>query len=185
MEALELAVELDIHTVTFHMGHESHLLCRPQDVYSRNLEFAKRATAFAEKHRIEIGYENGGSIDLFKRYISDVGSPNFGLLWDIGHATMHRGANTEVALRWAEAFKGKMVEVHAHNVIGWTANSSILDHQGFEEGTFLDMRAIFQKLKDIGFDRPIIFEILGPYARQALEKCKRAKDIILEIENAP
>ncbi|MBM4043921.1 MAG: sugar phosphate isomerase/epimerase [Planctomycetes bacterium] len=181
VEALEFAAELGIPTVTFHMGGPAHILCDPEKVYARNLEFAKRATAFAEKHGLSIGYENGGSIDLFKRYIKDVNSPAFGLLWDIGHATMHKGGNTGVALRWAEAFRGQMVEIHAHNVLGWTANMSILDHHGFEEGTFLDMRAIFRKVKQIGYDRPIIFEILGPRAHPALDKCKRAKEIILDV----
>jgi len=180
MEALEFATELNIKTVTFHMGRPSHILCRPEDVHSRNLDFALRAAAFAAERGMRVGYENGADIKLFRRMIDEVGSDSFGLLWDMGHAVMHKGGDTAVALRWIENFRGRIVEVHAHNVMGWTAGSSILDHQGFDEGTFLDMRAIFRRLKEVNYDGPIIFEIIGPYARQALEKCKRAKEIVME-----
>ena len=51
----------------------------------------------------------------------------------------------------------------------------------FDDGNCLDMETIFGRLKDIGFDGPIILEILENTPEKIIESSVNARNMICEI----
>lgn len=181
LEAIEFAHDLGSRYVTYHLGRPSSAIDDPHRVLECNVEFGKRASDLAEKYDIILGMENGNDIARFKETIDRIDRDNFGLLLDIGHAVMNPRGDTDTVLEWIEAFAGKIVEVHAHNVLSWAAvGAHAIDHQAFDAGTCLDMPVIFKALKQARFEGPIIFEIVEPTADQVITKCKEAREVIVE-----
>ena len=180
LEAIEFAHDLGSRYVTYHLGRASSAIDDPRRVLECNVGFGKRASDLAAEYGIMLGMENGNDIAWFKETIDRIDRGNFGLLLDIGHAVMDPRGNTPTVLRWIEAFAGKIVEVHAHDVLSWAAvGQHAIDHQAFDAGTCLDMPVIFRALKQAGFEGPIIFEIVEPRADQVIAKCREAREVIV------
>ena len=110
---------------------------------------------------------------------------------DIGQVMMGRrgemtgmlGGATDLVLQWIDELgAGSIVQVHAHNALGWSGvPAGMLQHRSFEDGNCLDMKSIFGRLADIGFEGPIILEILESTPEKIIESSVRAKDMICEI----
>ena len=182
-EAMDFANDIGSKTVTYHPGHYPSQIT-PHEVYlERHIEFAKRITRRAQEYGIHTGLENGNDVSFFLRIIDEVESPNWGHLLDIGHAIMGCKGDTNTVLEWIDALGVKRItQIHAHNVLAWSAVAGgMIDHYPFEDGTCLEMRTIFGKLKEIGYEGPIILEIVQNTADKVIEACIRAKEIICEI----
>jgi len=182
-EAMDFANDIGCKIVTYHPGKYSSSIM-PYNVYlSRHIEFAKRITKRAEKYGIYTGLENGNDISFFLKIIEEVNSPNWGHLLDIGHAIMGVKGNTQTVLDWIDKLgKDRIVEIHAHNVLAWSAvPGGMIDHFPFEDGTCLEMETIFKKLKEIGYRGPIILEIVQTTAQKVIDACLKAKEMIYDI----
>jgi sugar phosphate isomerase/epimerase len=193
-EAMDLARDIGSDTVTYHPGKPSGRMVPESILIDRHVEFAKRISRRAENYGIRTGFENQDKDDDFEFMANirrQVDSPNWGHLLDIGQAIMGRRGDTtgmssgasDVVLEWIDALGvDKIAQIHAHNVLGWSCvPAAMLQHRAFEDGNCLDMEVIFGKLRDIGFDGPIILEILENTPEKIIESSIRARDTIREI----
>ncbi len=195
MEAIEFAHDIGAGIVTFHINGATNPLEEYCETMERIVDFGKRAVEYAQKYEIILGAETGTGlvapgatpIEKWHNVLNGIGSESFGMLLDIGHVLVEMGyrAGTEAVLTYINEFSDKIVEVHAHNVIAWTAVSQILiDHQPFFGDTVcIDVEKVFRKLREVGYNGPIIFEIVGATKEKILKECQLAKQKIIEIWN--
>jgi len=182
-EAMDFANDIGCKIVTYHPGRYSSEIM-PYNVYlKRHIEFAKRITKKAEKYGIQTGLENGNNPSFFLKIMEEVNSSYWGHLLDIGHAIIGCMGDTNTVLDWIDRLRvEKITEIHAHNVLAWAAVSGgMIDHFPFEEGTCLKMEPIFKKLKKIGYQGPIILEIVQNTTQKVIDACLRAKEIICNV----
>ena len=193
-EAMDLARDIGARTVTYHPGKPSSKVVPERIVLERHVEFAGRISRRAEKYGIRAGLENlekEDDISYFLEIMDRTRSPNWGHLLDIAQAVMGRrgdtrGAregSTELVLDWAERIGvERIAQVHAHGVLAWSGFiQGMVQHLSFEDNTCLDMKAIFGKLKEMGYEGPIILEILENTAEKVIDSCVRARGMIREI----
>ena len=185
-EAMDLGRDLGAAAVTYHPGRPSSQITPARVVLERHIEFARRIAKRAEQYGIPTGLENGGNVRFFLDIIEAVGSPLWGHLLDVGHAIMGCKGNTDTVLEWIDALGAdNIVQVHAHNVLAWAAvGGGMIDHFPFEDGTCLDMRVIFARLREVEFDGPVILEIVQNTADKVVDACLRAREIICEAWGA-
>jgi len=182
-EAMDFANDIGCKTVTYHQGKYSSQIT-PYNVYlERHIEFAKRITKKAEKYGIRAGLENGNEPSFFLKIIEEVNSSHWGHLLDIGHAIMGCKGDTKTVLDWIDRLGVEQItEIHAHNVLAWSAvPGGMIDHFPFEDGTCLKMEPIFKKLEEIGYQGPIILEIVQNTTQKVIDACLRAKEIICNV----
>lgn len=192
-EAMDFARDIGSGTVTYHPGKPSGRMIPQSVLVDRHVEFAKRISRRAEEYGIRCGFENQEKEDDFNymaKIRGQVDSPNWGHLLDIGQAIMGRRGEmsgmqsgaTDIVLEWIDALSvDSIVQIHAHNVLGWSGvPAAMLQHRAFEDGNCLDMDVIFGRLKDIGFDGPVILEILENTPEKIIESSIRARDVICE-----
>lgn len=193
-EAMDLARDIGANTVTYHPGKPSSKVIPESVLIERHVDFARRISRRAESLGIRTGFENQEKEDDFNYFANirrQVDSPNWGHLLDIGQAIMGRrgemtgmhGGATDVVIQWIDALRADtIVQIHAHNVLGWSGVAAgMVQHRAFQDGNCLDMGTIFGKLKDIGFDGPIILEILENTPEKIIESSVSAKNMIREI----
>lgn len=181
-EAMDLARDIGCKTITYHGGRFSSQIAPPDVYMERHVEFARRIVKRAEAYGIRTGLENGDdNPEFFLDIMAKVKSPHWGHLLDIGHCLGLKG-DTRTVLKWIDLLgPERIVQIHAHNVIAWTAvQSGRIDHFPFETGTCIEMKPVFRRLKEVGYRGPIIFEILQITAMGVIDACKRARDIICE-----
>jgi len=193
-EAMDLARDIGAKTVTYHPGKPSSKVVPEKVMLERHAEFAGRISKRAEEYGIRTGFENlekEDDISYFLEIMDRTNSPNWGHLLDIAQAVMGRRGDTRGArqgstglvIGWAERIGvQRLVQIHAHGVIAWSGVvQGMVQHRSFEDNTCLDMKAIFGKLKEMGYQGPIILEILESTAEKVIDSCVRAKDMIREI----
>ena len=193
-EAMDLARDIGAKITTYHQGKPTSEVVSERMMIERHVEFAKRISRRAEEYGIRTGFENLEKQDdfaYFAKIRQQVDSSNWGHLLDIAQAIMGRrgemsgmpGGTTALVLDWIEKLGvDTIVQIHAHNVLGWSGvPAGMVQHRSFEDGNCLDMEAIFGKLKEIGFEGPIILEILETTPEKIIESSVRAKNTICEI----
>ena len=113
IDLMRVAGEVGAGTVTFHPGRGES---REQDtalVMVDNISFGKTLCQAAAESPVAIGYE------LFDHGVAEaVGFPNFGVLFDIGHAS-RRGPDitTDDVIRMIDDLSDQTVQYHVHGVI--------------------------------------------------------------------
>jgi len=190
LECLQLALDLNIKTVTFHPGFPSRPMSLNKPVIRHNVEFGKRVAEIAEKYGLQCGFENVGTIgniiginaDQIEEIITQVGSRRFGVLIDIGY-TIREGGPCEgnpTRLRtekWFQRFRNRITEVHLH---GLTAANGLSHHQHL----FLDNVQNFGDLVEILDtyypEGPIIMEPTAKDAATVVEYAQKDLDLLLE-----
>jgi len=175
MECLELAADLDIDVVTFHMGGSTWGYIRdPEEIIRYNVEFAEKASRYARDHGISVGYETG-SCQQLKRIFERFSSEEFGLNLDIGHTVM-QGVDPVAMM---EEWKNRLVEVHFNGVCHYWGG--FMEHTPIYRNNALDYQGIVQKMKEIRFEGPIICELQGNDIQQACEAAVEARELILKL----
>jgi len=187
IEVTELAVELGVKTLTYHAGKQSRSFCPREDMIRDNVEFAKRALDYAEKHDMMMGYEITIRLDDLEEIVDRIGSPRFGVNFDIGHSVFEGRdgrATMDEVMMFLNRFAEKIVEFHVHNVISRSDSAmNVLtgsDHRAIDKGNCLDYRRVVKWMKEKGFDVPMIQEIWGIRAEDVFEDAKRSKEILLK-----
>jgi len=181
-QCAEFAVKIGVQTVTFHPGmpDPAEQIGDEAFVIQRNVEFGKEMAEYAEKHNLVCGYENLGGFptpDQMNRIIQEIGSPRFGLHFDVGHVWLTR---VKDPLKWLDLLGRKVVSVHVHGTYH-RPDRTFENHQSLELDDCTDWPAVMAALDKVGFDGPMILELLAKDIPQYLEMCARSRDILLEI----
>lgn len=179
MECLQLAVDLGIEIVTFHMGRQTSGFIRSaEDMVKYGIQFAQKAVEFAKAHGLKVGYETGGYNSL-KKVFENFSPQAFGLNLDLGHAAMQRIG----LLQWIESFGDRLVEVHFNSVCHYWGG--FMEHTPVRRNNVIDFQTVIPKLKNIGFEGPIVCELQGNDIQQMIEVCQEAKNLIVRLWKAP
>jgi len=183
MECIEFAHEAGAPIATFHCGIESWgFKLDPEQRIKWDMEFILKALEYAEKYDLMLGYEVTYPLPWIYRIVTEVNSKRFGVLLDLGHASLQLKKDPE----WIPRLKGKIVEVHAHDVLytwGGKSGDGGGDHQPIGRGNVLDFPKVIKDLKDIGFEGPIVFEIMAKDAPTYFTYCIEGKEKIIKYWN--
>ena len=175
MECLELAADLEIETVTFHMGYQDWGYIRSEeDIIKYEVEFAKKAAYFAEINNLKVGYETQ-SFRRLEKILQNFEPREFGVNFDLADASM-QGIDP---LKWIDSYAKRVVEVHFDPIC--QQGLGFLYHVPVQMNNAINFNDIMLKIKDINFDGPIICEILGNNIQQVLKANQEAKDIIIKL----
>jgi len=179
MECLELAADVDIQIVTFHMGGQTRGYIRdPEEIIKYNVEFAEKALHFARDHGMKVGYETGYCQHL-RRIFERFSQEEFGLNLDIGHTIMQGVDPITIMEEW----KNRLVEVHFNGVCHYWGG--FMEHTPIYRNNALDYQEIVQKMKEIKFGGPVICELQGNDIQQACEAVLEAKELIIKLWERP
>jgi len=173
---IELAARLRSAAVTFHLGGATSGFIRAPEVVSRyNLEYAQHAAELAKKYGLPVGYEAGGLEPL--QFVADR-VPGWGINLDLGHAYMSAFTDQHF-FHYLDVFKGRIVEVH-HNGVNhyW---GGFMEHQPPHLNNTIDFQRTYERLRDDGYQGPIVCEIQGQDIAQVIRHCQESKDMICRI----
>lgn len=174
-EILELAVDLNVETVTFHPGGSTWGYIRdPQEWAEYEIEYGKKAESFADHHGLEVGYEVCTDFEHMKLIVDEIGG-NFGINIDLGHAVM-ADKRDEVLLEYIDHFQGRIKEIHMNGVNHYWGG--FMEHQPVHMNNVIDYQTVFEELRKIDYEGPIITEIQGNDLKQMLTHCREAKNMI-------
>jgi len=177
---LELAIALGAKTLTYHPGGNERAHQRPpREFIEYNVQYARSILPRAREHGIRLGYEVCARFDTMSQIIDGVGD-GFGLNLDIGHALMGEYSD-EWLERYCSHFRGRIVEVHMNGVNHYWGH--FMEHQPPHMNNAIDYQATFERLKQDGFQGPIICEIQGNDLDQVMLHCREAKEMIVGIWN--
>ncbi len=179
-EILELAIDLQIPTVTFHPGHATWGYVRdPKEWAKYEIEYGEKALVFAEKHNLEVGYEVCNNFEHMKLIVDEVGG-NFGLNLDLGHAMM-ADKRDEVLIEYIEHFQERVKEIHMNGVNHYWGG--FMEHQPVHMNNVIDYQTVFEKLREVNYQGPVILEIQGNDLEQMLIHCQQTKEMVIGIWN--
>jgi len=171
---LRVAREVGAGTVTFHPGRGDSQKQQKADVLSENISFGRVLCVAASNLNVRMGYE------LFDHDVAEeIGCPEFGVLFDIGHAS-RRGpeVTTDDVIRMIDDLSDQTVQYHVHGV----GDPDKTDHLPFAQSKWLDYGRIIPHIEAKGFKGPIILEvgIRDEDWERNIEDCLAAKQGIID-----
>ncbi len=177
LSLIDFALDVEAEVVTF---HPSTSPATPgssfQGFASYLVEFARLALERDKGGKLSMGYEFfDGNV------VAQIGSPRFGINFDIGHAIREmEGDYTQKVLHLMRQNYDKIVEFHIHGVIQGSSQEKA-DHHSLALDNCLDYGEVVGFLKGKGYKGPLVFEILrnGDWRRR-LEEVVRAKEKLLQ-----
>ncbi len=172
----DLAVELQAAAMTYHLGGRTWGFVRePQEILRYDLDYARHVAPRARERGLAVGYE-AGDLDSLKHVADRV--PGWGINLDIGHAYMAAG-NDEGFFAYLDEFAGRIVEVH-HNGVNhyW---GGYMEHQPPHLNNMIDFQRTYERLRDSGYEGPIVCELQGQDIAQVVDHCREAKEMIAGI----
>jgi len=181
-QCIEFAHAINAEWATFHPGHYVKRLSDDRLLRDRNIEFGKRAAELAERYELMVGYEEmgfaaGNHFEHLLDVIDRIGSPRFGLNFDIGHAWM---LGSPHPYEWLRAFRGRIVEIHLHGAFH-RPDRGVETHMPMEYEDCYDLAELFRKIVAVGFDGPMIFEIMSSGIDRYLEHAQSGKDLVCRL----
>ncbi len=175
---IEFAARLNAAAMTFHMGGATWGFQRDEHVvWDLNLEYAQHALDLARPHDLPIGFETGGLDPL--RHICDR-LPGWGINLDLGHAYM-AGHTDDAFFEYLDEFKGRIAEVHHNGVNHYWGR--YMEHQPPHLNNMIDFPRAYHRLRDDGYEGPIVCEIQGMDIAQVIRHCQESKDMISGLWN--
>ena len=114
------------------------------------------------------------------RLIIDEVGGNFGLNLDLGHAMM-ADKRDEVLIEYVEHFQERIKEVYMNGVNHYWGG--FMEHQPVHMNNVIDYQTVFEKLREVNYQGPVILEIQGNDLEQMLIHCQEAKEMITGIWN--
>ena len=153
LEHIRLALDLGSKLVTLHPGRSDGATPLAQ-VREANLSFARTALEEAGGTDLRMGYEFFDA-DLIK----EIGHPQFGILFDIGHAALQLEEEfTTGILDLMEELLSHIVQFHVHGV-RLLEGGHKEDHLPLHANNTIGYTRVVQAIKDYCFAGPVIFEI--------------------------
>ena len=151
LDLMRVAREVGAGTVTFHPGRGDSPEQQTAQVRSENISFGKVLREAAAESSVAIGYE------LFDHGVAEeIGCPNFGVLFDVGHASRRSpDVTTDDVIRMIDDLSDQTVQYHVHGV----GDPDKTDHLPFSENTWLDYGRIIAHIESQSFEGPMILEI--------------------------
>ncbi|MDD5698755.1 MAG: sugar phosphate isomerase/epimerase [Victivallaceae bacterium] len=176
IESVEFASDIGASIVTFHPGGPTPGVIMPEEMINEyDISFGKAVIHYAKERKVKINYEVTKAFVSQEKVLSAL--PGMGLTLDIGHAVL----NGTDPLVWMESFRDRITEVHLNSVTKmW---HGYVEHQPWDRNNVLDYPQILQKLRDIAYAGPFIFELQGIDVAQTLKICKKAQKMFLDIWN--
>ncbi len=174
MELLELAQDLDADVLTFHPGRQVADGPPEEEVRAENIAFARDLVACPDDSSMKLGYE------WFDPALArEVGIPDFGILFDVGHACrLGPKVDTDGVITMIDELADQIVQFHVHGVAG----PDKTDHLSFTEDTWLDYGRIAKHIEHLRLSVPLIFEI-GIRSENwsgNLKDCADARDTLVQ-----
>jgi sugar phosphate isomerase/epimerase len=102
----------------------------------------------------------------------------WGINMDIGHAYMSVHED-EPYFRFFDEFKGRMAEIHHNGVNHYWGR--YMEHQPPHLNNMIDFQRTYERLRDDGYEGPIVCEIQGMDIAQVIRHCQESKDMISGI----
>lgn len=173
---MDLAEALGAAAMTYHMGGGTHGYIRSvEHVHEYNTQYATHLMARAKEPAMPVGYEVGHLSAL--KYVADR-VEGWGINLDIGHAYM-AGGSDEGFFAFIDEFAGRIAEVH-HNGVNqyW---GGYMEHQPPHLNNTIDFQGAYERLREIGYEGPIVCEIQGHDLTQVIAHCQESKEMIIGI----
>ena len=165
---LRVAKGVGADVVTFHPGRGDS----EPGTAEVNIAFGKELVEAAEDSGVRLGYE------LFDRRIGEEIGADFGVLFDVGHAS-RRGSEvtTDDVLGMIDELSNQTVQYHVHGV----GDPEKTDHLPFSENTWLEYDRIIDRVEAQRYQGPVILEIgiRDQDWQRNLEDCVSAKESLL------
>ena len=152
LKLVEFARDVGADVLTVHPGGVDPEGPTKEEVFDLNVEFGKELARAASTVAMQLGYE------LFDAQIgSQIGQANFGVLFDIGHASRRAPeVDTTAVLGMIDELRDQTVQYHVHGV--GEAEKKV-DHLPFARNTWLDYERLVPHILASGFRGPLILEI--------------------------
>ena len=152
LELVGFARDVEADVLTVHPGGMDPEGPTKEEVFAQNVEFGKEMAHAAGTAAMQLGYE------LFDARIGrQIGRKNFGVLFDIGHASRRAPAvDTTAVLAMIDELSDQTVQYHVHGV--GEAEKKV-DHLPFASNTWLDYERLVPHILASGFRGPLILEI--------------------------
>ncbi len=175
LEHIHLALDVGAKLSTFHVAHGDEKTS-PEQVRAAHLEFARIALDQVKGIDLRMGYEYF-DIELSK----EIGKPQFGILFDIGHAALRSEGDLSAGiLQLMREMFPSIVQFHAHGVhVSERGNKQ--DHQPLQANNGIDYARVLHRIKEQNFQGPIIFEIQNSTEQVNLENTIYAREEFVEI----
>ncbi|MDP6777661.1 MAG: TIM barrel protein [Candidatus Latescibacteria bacterium] len=171
---LELAQDLGADLVTFHPGRQAANGPTEEEVRAENIAFGRDLVARLDGPDMKLGYEFFDA-----EVVGEIGSPDFGLLFDIGHACrLGPKVDTDDVITMIDELASQTVQLHVHGVCG----PDKTDHLALSEDTWLDYGRIARHVERLRLRVPMIFEIgiRTEDWRANLKDCADARDTLVQ-----
>lgn len=187
---IEGAGHLEMRAVAVHANARRFI--EPRDYWDDMVHVFRQLGEAAKEANVVVGVETGypTRYDLFLQLIRDIDHPAVGATVDIGHVAYleesePRSTNEGIRnynrnlVSLCEELGDRVVHMHMHDVrkVDWR------DHRTVGTGV-IDMRALFEVLKKIGYDGLMQLELEEPEQEDALLQSKRRLEALADTVNA-
>ena len=175
LEHVRLALDVGAKLSTFHVAHGDEETS-PEQVRETHLAFAQIALEQAADSHLQMGYEYFDT-----KLTEDIGQPQFGILFDIGHAALRsEGYLSPGILQLMREMFPYIVQFHAHGVYV-SEQGNRQDHQPLQANNGIDYARVLHSIKEQNFQGPIIFEIQNSTEQANLENTMYAREEFVKI----
>lgn len=153
LQHVDIALEIGADRATFHMGSREQGVTE-EDMHEAHLAFAHEACDRVTGSSLVLGYECFDA-ELVRR----IAHPDFGLLFDIGHAALRsqEPIRSGIAALLAETLP-YVVQFHVHGV-QVTEHGERKDHQPFDVNNGIDYGDVIRTIRSANCTAPLITEI--------------------------
>lgn len=153
LQHVDLALELGADRATFHMGSKEQNVT-VEDMFEAHLDFAHEACERAKGSGLLLGYECFDA-ELVRR----IAHPDFGILFDIGHAALRsqESIRTGIAALLAVTLP-YVIQFHVHGV-QVSENGERKDHLPFDVNNGIDYGEVIGTIRSANCTAPLITEI--------------------------
>ena len=174
----ELALDIGARLATFHAGYWTAGEATPEQRQA-HMECARRLCDGAATSDLILGFE------YFDAGLAvEIDSPQFGVLFDVGHAALRsEGDLTVGVLGMIGELCSLAVQYHIHGV-HVAEDGRKIDHRALEESNGVDYARAIRAIKRTGFAGPLMLEIEAwsrGDPRQTLDASLRARDELARL----
>lgn len=167
LELLQFASDVCADVASFHPIQGVSEVYSEEELIQMNIEFGKRAATFAKQQNLKAAFENMPgtdtwmTLDTIIRIIDEINSPQFGLLFDIGHTMLERNepiiSRNRRLLTQLKEYASKTIQYHFHGL--YRSHQGYKDHGPVHQSNFIKYHYIKEFRQVSRNHTPIIFEI--------------------------
>jgi len=172
LDMVKDCADYQIPTMVMHLSYGK----TPPPFNELGLERVKRIIGEAEKHNVNVAFENLRLINYLEYVLNNIDSPRAGFCYDSGHHNLYF---SHVDL--LEKYGSRLMSLHLHD------NHGAADHHLLPFDGNIDWPATMKNIKQTGYTGPLAmeaenkgYENLSPeeYLRQLYERAKKLEILI-------